>query len=64
MRSNEYLKSAAVTTRFTGGWNFTPLRRWMVMVLPSALMPPLATVGTWVARHGSSCVPAAPGLAT
>ena len=30
MRSKLYLKSWAVTSRFTGGWNLTPLRRWKV----------------------------------
>ncbi len=62
MRSKVYLKSAAVTRRFTGGWNLTPGRRWMVIVRPSALRPPLATLGTSVARQGSSTVPASPGL--
>ena len=60
MRSKLYLKSAAVTSRLTGGWNMTPLRRWKVYVLPSAEMPPLSVLGTSVARHGMSSVPAWP----
>jgi hypothetical protein len=31
----------------------TPGRRWIVQVLPSALMPPLATVGTSAATSAT-----------
>ena len=31
----------------------TPVRRWIVYVLPSALIPPLALVGISVARSGT-----------
>ena len=60
MRSKLYLKSSAVTSRFTGGWNLTPVRRWNVYTLPSAEMPPLSVPGTSVARQGMSSVPASP----
>ncbi len=62
MRSKLYLKSAAVTSRFTGGANLTPCLRWKVYVLPSAEMPPFSALGTSVARSGTSSAPASPGL--
>jgi hypothetical protein len=62
MRSKLYLKSCAVTSRFTGGWNLTPSRRWKVYTFPSAEMPPFEVLGTSVARHGMSSVPASPDL--
>ena len=62
MRSKLYLKSAAVTSRLTGGWNLTPSRRWKVYTVPSAEMPPFSALGTSVARQGMSSVPACAGL--
>ena len=36
LRSIAYLTSLDVTSRLTGGLNFTPLLRWKVTVLPSS----------------------------
>jgi hypothetical protein len=46
-------KSWAVTSRAGLVFQRTPERRWMVQVLPSALMPPLARVGTSVATSAT-----------
>src|SRR5947209_15879909 len=54
-RSQLYLKSAACTSRFTGGWNITPLRSVKVQVRPSLLI-----FGGAVAISGTSAV--VPGL--
>ena len=47
-RSIAYFTSADVTSRFTGGENFTPGRIFTVTVLPSA-----DTSGAAVARSGT-----------
>ena len=62
MRSKLYLKSVDVTSRSTGGANLMPFLRWKVYVVPPSAMPPLACVGTSVARSGSISVPAEPDL--
>jgi hypothetical protein len=42
-----------VTSRAGEVFQRTPERRWMVQVLPSALMPPLALVGISAATSGA-----------
>ena len=53
LRSIAYLTSLDVTSRFTGGLNFTPLLRWKVTVLLSD-----ETSGGPSARSGDGCVSA------
>ena len=50
-RSSPYLTSAEVTSRSTGGLNFTPVRIFTVTVLPSS-----AISGGPSARSGSGLV--------
>ena len=50
MRASVYATSAEVSG--TPSCQRTPVRRWYVIVFPSALMPPFCLVGTSRARSG------------